>query len=79
MLQIYYYHNVSPLVNPLVQIFSILLDIAYATSFYMYTLGTPFYRDELLSLLQTIWQRIHRNENTIVNQQPRRNLNSTTV
>jgi hypothetical protein len=79
MVQIYYYHNVSPFQQYLVKVFTILLDIAYATSFYMYTLGTPFYRDELRGLLQTIWQRFHRNENTIINLQPRRNPNSTTV
>jgi hypothetical protein len=71
-LQIFSYNNLSPLTNSLVQLFTILLDLTYATSFYVYTLGTPFYRDELYNLLRSIWQRFHRNTNAIINRQPRR-------
>jgi len=63
-IQIYRYQNQSPLTNSMVQIFALFTNIAYATSFYVYTLGTPFYRDELVSLLKCIWQRFHRNNNT---------------
>jgi hypothetical protein len=71
-LQIYSSHNLSPLQDPLVELFVLLVNITYATSFYIYTLGTPFYRDELFSLLKSIWQWCHRNDNTIANRQPRR-------
>jgi hypothetical protein len=60
LLQTYYSSTISPLTNPLIQIFSILVNVTYATSFYMYTLGTPFYRDELFNLLKTVWHRCHR-------------------
>ena len=51
---IYVHNNPSPLTNSLVQIFTILVNVAYATSFYIYTLGTPFYRDELVALVKHI-------------------------
>jgi hypothetical protein len=59
-LQTYYHNNPSPLSDPLVQIFTILVTVAYTSSFYVYTLGTPYYRDELFNLLKTVWHRIHR-------------------
>lgn len=60
-IQIYIDNNPSPLTNTLVGIFTILVNVAYATSFYIYTLGTPFYRDELVALVKhVIHQTQHR-------------------
>ena len=78
-LEIYYYNNFSPFTNPLVTIFTLLTNITYATSFYMYTLSTPFYRDELLTLLRDIWQRIRRNGHVGFNLQLRIRPHSTTT
>jgi len=62
-IQIYHYYNASPWKDSMVEIFALLTNVAYATSFYVYTLGTPFYRDELVNLLRSIWQRFHRDNN----------------
>lgn len=78
-LEIYYYNNFSPFTNPLVLIFILLTNITYATSFYAYTLSTPFYRDELLNLLRDIWQRIHRNGHIGFHLQRRIRPHSTTT
>ena len=49
-----------PLHVTLFRVFSLLLNVNFATSFYAYTLGTPFYRHELYNLIQSIkiklWQ-----------------------
>lgn len=78
-LEIYYHDNFTPLTNPLVRIFILLSNITYATSFYMYTLSTPFYRDEFLNLLHRIWQRAHPNGQMIFNLQLRQRPHSTTT
>ena len=57
-LQVYIYFNPSPFSSSLVQYSIILLSVTYATSFYVYTLGTPFYRDEFRNLLKDIWRKI---------------------
>jgi hypothetical protein len=38
----------------------LLFNINFATSFYIYTLGTPFYRQELCSLIKGTYNRISR-------------------
>jgi hypothetical protein len=51
----------------LFRLFVLLFNINFATSFYIYTLGTPFYRQELCSLIKNTHNRIsrmiHRNRN----------------
>jgi hypothetical protein len=65
-LHIYYLRTAS--LSILIQLFTLLLNINYATSFYLYTLATPFYRNELFSLMKSIWQRIHRRYILNINQ-----------
>ncbi|CAF0785452.1 unnamed protein product [Adineta ricciae] len=48
----------SAIMNTLMEIFGTVIHLIYASSFYVYTLGTPFYRDELFSLLKTVWRRL---------------------
>jgi hypothetical protein len=67
-IQIYNVQNTSALVSILVQMFILLINVNYATSFYLYTLGTPFYRDELFNLVKIIWQRIRGRDIVIINQ-----------
>ena len=46
----------------LFRLFALLLNINFATSFYAYTLGTPFYREELYNLLGDVknkFRQIH--------------------
>lgn len=50
-------NRTSMTMGNLMQIFGTVIHLTYASSFYVYTLGTPFYRDELLSLLKTVWRR----------------------
>ena len=38
----------------------LLFNVNFATSFYIYTLGTPFYRYELWCLIKDIYKKIHR-------------------
>jgi len=68
-LQVYNVQNTSGFTNTFVEVFILLININYAISFYLYTLGTPFYRDELFSLMKIIWQRIHGRDITVINQQ----------
>jgi uncharacterized membrane protein (DUF106 family) len=44
----------------LFRIFILLFNVNFATSFYIYTLGTPFYRYELCCLIKDIHNRIRR-------------------
>ncbi len=67
-LQIYYVRSTSAFSNILVQMFILLVNMFYGTSFYLYTLSTPFYRDELFNLMKIIWQRIHRRDIGVINQ-----------
>lgn len=43
----------------LFRLFSLLLNVNFATSFYAYTLGTPFYRRELYNLINDLRNRVH--------------------
>ena len=52
--------NSSALSNALTSLFILWVNTNYCTSFYLYTLGTPLYRSELLSLIRISWQRIRR-------------------
>ena len=52
--------QVSPLVDPLVGIFNILASFTYASSFYIFTLATPFYRAELCKLLHKCLRHVQR-------------------
>lgn len=36
----------------------LLFNVSFSTSFYIYTLGTPFYRHELRCLIKTVYQKI---------------------
>ena len=56
----------------------LLFNVSFSTSFYIYTLGTPFYRQELCCLIKDIYQKIcrlmHFNQNQpIVQMNPNRN------
>ncbi|UJR21669.1 hypothetical protein I4U23_024746 [Adineta vaga] len=55
--------RLSPTLDFLFQIFHFLIHLIYATSFYIYTLGTPFYRAELFSLFKTIYRRFQQLNN----------------
>jgi hypothetical protein len=44
----------------LFRVFILLFNVNFATSFYAYTLSTPFYRHELYSLIRDIYKRICR-------------------
>jgi hypothetical protein len=61
--EIYIHSNLSPFTSSIVQMFSILVNVVYASSFYMYTLGTPFYRAELLNLAKTCLRGVYQNSN----------------
>ena len=52
--------NLFPLGDPSVMICTILVNITYASSFYIYTLGTPFYREELWKMMSKCLRRIYR-------------------
>lgn len=54
-IQIYTFNNQFPLQAQSVQSSVMLASVAYATSFYVYTLATPFYRDEFKQLLKDCW------------------------
>jgi hypothetical protein len=43
--------------------FSLLLNVNFSTSFYAYTLGTPFYRHELYNLIQDIRGKLRHTNN----------------
>jgi hypothetical protein len=62
-----YSGDVTTTVSSLIELFRILVFLAYATSFYMYTLSTPFYRDELLSLFRRVWKWFRRVNNIDAN------------
>jgi hypothetical protein len=53
----------------LFRIFILLFNVNFATSFYIYTLGTPFYRYELCCLIKDIHNRIRRMIRSNHNQQ----------
>jgi hypothetical protein len=44
----------------LFRLFVLLFNVNFSTSFYIYTLGTPFYRHELFCLIKDIHNRILR-------------------
>jgi hypothetical protein len=50
----------SPLHILLFRLFVLLFNVSFSTSFYIYTLGTPFYRHELCSLIIVIKKRFLR-------------------
>jgi hypothetical protein len=50
--------NYVPLDVTLFSVFSLLLNVNYSTSFYAYTLGTPFYRHELYNLIKVIKSKL---------------------
>ena len=43
----------------LFRLFALLLNVNFGTSFYTYTLGTPFYRRELYNLIKDLRHRVH--------------------
>jgi hypothetical protein len=53
-LQIFGWLSNSLLMDRLIEWFILWANINYATSFYLYTLGAPFYRDQLYSLIRNI-------------------------
>jgi hypothetical protein len=57
-----------PLHVSLFRLFSLLLNVNFSTSFYAYTLGTPFYRHELYNLIQSIRGKLHPTNNIQVAQ-----------
>jgi hypothetical protein len=60
-----------------IEVFTILANVNYATSFYIYTLCTPFYRDELCNLFKSVRQRFCRNRNAMLDLPPARIINPT--
>lgn len=61
LILVYQISNTSTLIVVLLFRLSVLLfNVNFATSFYIYTLGTPFYRHELCCLVREIYQRVHR-------------------
>jgi hypothetical protein len=64
--------NVSSEASSMISMFIVLANMNYATSFYIYTLGTPFYRDELYKLCECVRKRLNRNQNAAIDLQPRR-------
>ncbi|CAF2157959.1 unnamed protein product [Rotaria magnacalcarata] len=44
----------------LFRLFVLVFNINFSTSFYIYTLGTPFYRHELCCLIKDIYNRLNR-------------------
>lgn len=60
----------------LFSIFSLLLNVNFSTSFYAYTLGTPFYRRELSHLIQDIKGKLLYRNNTQLN---RRSLHASSL
>ena len=52
-------NNAAPQSKPLVLIFGLLLCCNYASSFYIYTLGTPFYREELYKFIRKWLRHLH--------------------
>jgi hypothetical protein len=49
-----------PMDITLFSLFGLLLNVNFATSFYAYTLGTPFYRHELSNLIQDFKRKLWR-------------------
>jgi magnesium-transporting ATPase (P-type) len=64
--------DLSSKASSMINMFIMLANINYATSFYIYTLGTPFYRDELYKLCKSVRGRFYRNQNAAIDLQPRR-------
>jgi hypothetical protein len=56
--------NYEQLHATLFRLFSLLLNVNFSTSFYSYTLGTPFYRRELYNLIQIFKSKL-RQTNTV--------------
>lgn len=50
----------SPYILLLFRLFILLFNVNFATSFYIYTLGTPLYRHELRALLKDAYNRLFR-------------------
>jgi hypothetical protein len=71
--------NLSSATTAAIQVFTLLANINYATSFYIYTLCTPFYRDELCNLFKSVRQRFYRNQNAMLDLPAPRIMNTTLV
>jgi hypothetical protein len=56
-LLVYHFGTSSSIVITLFRCFILLFNVNFATSFYIYTLGTPFYRREFYRLMQSIRKR----------------------
>jgi len=69
--------NLSSAAVIVLEVFTLLANVNYATSFYIYTLCTPFYRDELCNLFKSVRQRFRRNRNAMLDLQPPRIMNAT--
>ena len=59
LLVVYQQANLSAILILLFRCFVLLFNVNFSTSFYIYTLGTPFYRQELFSLIDSIKGRLH--------------------
>ncbi|CAF0804915.1 unnamed protein product [Adineta ricciae] len=62
-----------PLHVNLFRLFGLLLNVNFATSFYAYTLGTPFYRHELYNFMISVRHRIRQANYVLCTQ---RNMNN---
>ena len=60
LLVVYQQANLSPSLFLLFRCFTLLFNVNFATSFYIYTLGTPFYRHELFFLINSLKARLQR-------------------
>jgi hypothetical protein len=60
LIAVYELPTPSPSILLLFRLFILLFNTNFATSFYIYTLGTPFYRHELVCLIKDIKNRFHR-------------------
>ena len=71
LLVVYQQANLPPSLYSLFRCFTLLLNVNFSTSFYIYTLGTPFYRYELVGLIISIRARMRRMIGRIqINQMP---------
>ncbi|CAF3050652.1 unnamed protein product [Rotaria socialis] len=60
VIAVYQIPTPSATVILLFRLFILLFNINFSTSFYIYTLGTPFYRHELCCLIKDIYNRLNR-------------------
>jgi hypothetical protein len=60
LIVVYQLSTVSPLIVLLFRLFVLLFNVNFSTSFYIYTLGTPFYRHELCCLIKEFHTRFRR-------------------